>query len=143
MIFAVVVGLVLALCVTLVVVVAKDPGPAPEEVAVSYELAWDRFDFDVLWTLSGKELHDGLDRKQFLAAKRAAYATQQALVGLVEDVTVDDAAQRGESAVVTTHVTLRDGSTVRNRLRLTRRGRRWVVVSYDLVVDDASRSRAE
>jgi len=141
-IFGIVVGLVLALCVTLVVVIAKDPGPTPADVAVSYELAWDRLDFDVLWTLSGKELHDGLDRKQFVAAKRAAYANQRALGQLVADVVVDASAQRGESAVVTTQVNLRDGNTVHNRLRMARRSRRWIVVSYDLVADDAS-SRAE
>ena len=88
MIFAVVIALVLLLCFALVVAVAKDRGPGPDDVAVSYEMAWDRFYFDVLWTLSGVELRDGLDRRDFVAAKRAAYANQRALSELGADVTI-------------------------------------------------------
>ena len=73
MILAVVGGIILLLCVALVIAVARDPGPRPDEVAFAYELAWDRLDFDSLWTLSGTELHDGLDRKSFISAKHAAY----------------------------------------------------------------------
>ena len=77
MIFAVVITLVLLLCLAVVIAIAKDRGPGPEDVAVSYEMAWDRFDFDVLWTLSGTELRDGLDRHEFVDVKRAAYANQR------------------------------------------------------------------
>ena len=59
MIFAVVIALVLLLCLAVVVAIAKDRGPGPEDVAVSYEMAWDRFDFDVLWTLSGRSCVTG------------------------------------------------------------------------------------
>ena len=144
MIFGVIIGLILALCVALVVLIAKDPGPRPDDAAVSYEMAWDRLDFDVLWTLSGTELRDGLDRKHFVATKRAAYASQHALRGLVVDVSIDDVVERGDIAVVTTRVSLRDRTAVRNRLQLARRSRRWQVVAYQLVSDtDPSRTQSE
>ena len=73
MITAVVGIVILALTIAVVVVIAKDRGPGPGEVAVAYELAWDRLDFESLFTLSGLELRDGLDRRGFIAAKRTAY----------------------------------------------------------------------
>ena len=75
-ILAVVGAAILLLCVVLVVAVIRDPGPRPDEVALAYELAWDHLDFESLWTLSGTELHDGLDRTAFIAAKRAAYPSR-------------------------------------------------------------------
>ena len=48
---------VIALVLALVVAVGLEPGPSPDDVAVSYELAWDRLDFDALWALSGDELY--------------------------------------------------------------------------------------
>jgi hypothetical protein len=135
MIFAVVIVVVLLLCFALVVVIAKDRGPAPVDVAVSYEMAWDRLDFDVLWTLSARELRDGLDRHEFVTQKRAAYANQRALSELGADVTVEDGTLRSGVASVTTHVALRDGSSVRNRIVLVRRTGRWQVVAYQLAPD--------
>src|SRR5215470_4579379 len=98
MIFTVVIVAILLLCFALVVVIAKDRGPAPVDVAVAYELAWDRLDFDVLWSLSAIELRDGLGRHDFVARKQAAYANQRALRELGADVTVDDSAVRGDVA---------------------------------------------
>jgi hypothetical protein len=134
MITAIVGGLILALCVALVVAVARDKGPGPADTAVSYELAWDRLDFDTIWTLSGRELRDGLDRHQFGAAKRAAYEQQHALRGLADHVAVDDIATTpsGEAAVVTTRVELRDGNVVHDVVQLVRRNARWEVVAYHL-----------
>jgi hypothetical protein len=134
-VFAVVITLVVLLCFAVVVAIAKDRGPGPIDVAVSYEMAWDRFDFDVLWTLSGDELRDGLDRRDFVEAKRAAYANQRALSELGAGVTVEDSAVRGVAAVVTTCVALRDGTAVRNRVQLARRTGRWQVVAYHLATD--------
>jgi hypothetical protein len=68
---------VLVLIGAVVVAVAKDPGPGPEDVAIAYERAWDRLDFDTLYTLAGRELRDGLERSQYIAAKHAAYAQQR------------------------------------------------------------------
>jgi hypothetical protein len=131
---AIVAGVVLALCIALVVAIARDHGPDAGETAVAYELAWDRLDFGVLWSLSARELRDGLDRHEFVAAKRAAYEQQRALSGLAEHVGVDDVAStsRGEAALVTTRVELRDGTVVHNLVQLARRNSRWQVVAYRL-----------
>ena len=134
MIAAVVIGAVLLLCLALVVAVARDKGPGPGDVAVSYELAWDRLDFDALWTLSGPELRDGLDKHTFIETKAAAYEQQRALRGLVEHVGLDDVAitSSGEAGLVTTRVKLRDGNVVHNTVQLARRQSRWQVVAYRL-----------
>jgi hypothetical protein len=132
---AIAIGAVLVLCVALVVAVARDKGPGPGDVAVSYELAWDRLDFATLWALSGTELRDGLDKHAFIAAKGAAYEQQHTLRGLVGHVAIDDVAvtSGGENALVTTRVELRDGKVVHNAVQLARRQSRWQVVAYQLV----------
>jgi hypothetical protein len=138
-----VVGIVvLALAITVVVVIAKDRGPGPGEVAVAYELAWDRLDFESLYTLSGSELRDGLDRRGFIAAKRSAYARQPDLGGLVERVGVDQVANSREAAVAITTVELHDQAVVHNRVEMTRRNGRWQVVAYQLEpsAEDAPRT---
>jgi hypothetical protein len=143
-VFAVAIGLILLLCLALVIAVARDRGPGPEDTAVSYEYAWDRLDFDAVWSLSGTELRDGLDRKQFVAAKRAAYANQTALGELAVDVGIDDVAAGDDSAIVITRVVLHDGSTVGNRMQLARRHGRWQVVAYQLAANgNPSRSATE
>ncbi|HEY3673265.1 MAG TPA: hypothetical protein VGN51_20180 [Acidimicrobiia bacterium] len=139
----VVVGIVvLALAITVVVVIAKDRGPGPGEVAVAYELAWDRLDFESVYTLSGSELRDGLDRRGFIAAKRSAYEQQHDLGGLVERVGVDQMANSREAAVAITAVELHDRSVVHNRVEMTRRNGRWQVVAYRLEpsAEDAPRT---
>jgi hypothetical protein len=133
MLVAIVGALLLLLCLAVVVAVAKDRGPVPDDVAVSYEYAWDRLDFDALWTLSAVELRDGLDRRAFVAAKRAAYAERQELRGIVGQVSVDDSAVRRDNALVTTRVELHDGSVVHNSLHLVRRSSRWQVAAYAMV----------
>ncbi len=140
---SVVVGIVvLALAVAVVVVIAKDRGPGPDEVAVAYELAWDRLDFESLYTLSGSELRDGLDRRGFIAAKRSAYAQQHELGGLVDRVGVDQVANRRDAAVAITAVELRDHAVVHNRVEMVRRNGRWQVVAYRLEpsAEDAPRT---
>ena len=134
MVIAIVLGAVVVLSIALVVAVARDRGPGPEDVAVSYEYAWDRLDFDVLWTLSATELRDGLARAQAVAAKRAAYEHQHALRGLVAHVGVDalTGSTSGDVALITTRVDLRDGSTVHNVVQLVRRSSRWQVAAYRL-----------
>jgi hypothetical protein len=136
-ILAVVGFIVLALCVALIVAVARDPGPRPDDVALAYELAWDRLDFDSLWTLSGVELHDGLDRAGFITAKRAAYSTRPELGRLARDVAIDDVATGISHAAVRTSVVLRDGENVHNQIHLAKRGGKWLVVGYQLEPDPA------
>ncbi len=120
MISAVIAVIVLALVVALVVLVARDPGPPPEDVAVAYEDAWDRLDFEALWTLSGDELHDGLHRHEFVEAKRAAYKAQPGLGGLAEDVSVEHVESGRQVAVVHTCVALHDGGAAHNSVQLER-----------------------
>jgi hypothetical protein len=127
-----VVVLVIALAIALVVAVARDPGPSPAEVALAYEHAWDLLDFDVVYRLSGPELHDGQRKAEFVAAKRAAYANRRKFGHLVAEATAEAERCEGDAAAVVTRLTLRDGSTVHNELRLLRRSRAWEVVAYEL-----------
>jgi hypothetical protein len=129
---AVVGVVILVLALAVVVAIARDRGPGPGDAAVAYELAWDRLDFESVYTLSGAELRDGLDRRGFVAAKRAAYQQQHALRGLVDRVGVDEAVSVGDAAVVITRVELGDHTVVRNRVELARRHARWHVVAYRL-----------
>jgi hypothetical protein len=109
---------------------------------VAYELAWDRLDFESLYTLSGSELRDGLDRRGFITAKRSAYAQQHELGGLVDRVGVDQVANRRDAAVAITAVELRDHVVVHNRVEMARRNGRWQVVAYRLEpsAEDAPRT---
>jgi hypothetical protein len=127
----VVIGLVLAL----VVAVGREPGPSPGEVAVSYELAWDRLDFQALWALSGDELRDGRSRAEFIADKGEAYAGQRALAGLARKVELDEVMVGSELAAVRTRVLLRDGTTARNQVQLALRDGTWKVIAYHLEPD--------
>jgi hypothetical protein len=128
-----VVGVViLALAFSVVLAIARDRGPNADDVAVAYELAWDRLDFESVFTLSGGELRDGLDRRGFVAAKRSAYEQRASLGGLVERVGVDQVATAEDAAIVITRVELRDGTMVHNRVELARRSARWQVVAYRL-----------
>lgn len=120
------------LAVAMIVMVGLERGPSPGDVAVSYELAWDRLDFETLWVLSGRELRDGLDRREFVKAKRAAYAGTGDLAQLTDEVVVDDAAAVDDDATVITRLVMRDGTSVRDEVRLRRRNLRWEVVSYSL-----------
>ena len=135
MISAIVAVVIVAFIVALVIAVARDPGPPPEDVAVAYEQAWDRLDFEALWTLSGDELHDGLRRREYVDAKRAAYAMQPELGGLAEAVHVEHVESGRHVAVVRTCIQLRGGGTAHNEIQLESRGGRWVVVGYLLRSD--------
>jgi hypothetical protein len=130
---AVVGAILLVLCLAVVVGIARDTGPGPDDVAVSYEHAWDRLDFEALWTLSASELRDGLDHRAFVAAKRAAYAERGHLAGLAAGIVAEDSTRRANNAVVTTRVGLRDGTVVHNTVQLVRRSSRWQVVAYEMV----------
>jgi hypothetical protein len=131
-IIAIVGTIILVLMIAVVVAIARDRGPGPGDVAVAYELAWDRLDFESLFTLSGTELRDGLDRGGFVAAKRSAYDQQPGLGGLAERVGIDQVVSVGDAAVAITTVELHDQSVVHNRVELARRNARWQVVAYRL-----------
>ena len=126
---------VVALVLALVVAVGLEPGPSPGDVAVSYELAWDRLDFDALWAMSGEEMRDGRSRHDFIDDKREAYAGQRELAGLARDVKLDEVLKGSELAVARTHVVLRDGTVVRNQVQLALREGTWKVIGYHLEPD--------
>jgi len=115
--------------IVFIVLVARERAPAPDDVAVAYERAWDRLDFETLWYLSGPELRDGRDRKAFVAAKRAAYPDRQ-LAGLVRDVTASTIAVEPDSAIVVTELVTDEGAPLRNRCTLARRTGRWFVIAH-------------
>lgn len=129
---------VLGLIVAVVVLFARDPGPVPVDIAIAYEDAWDRLDFDTLWTLSGPELRDGLGKREYMVAKARAYAGRADLGHLAARVEVEDAAVGIGHAVVRTRVTLRDGATVRNDVALAKHASGWVVTGYELVSGPAA-----
>jgi hypothetical protein len=125
-------GIVLVLVIVTIVMVARDPGPAPEDVALGYEHAWDQLDFDAVYRLSGPELRDGLRRTEFVAAKRAAHGAGGSEGHLVAHAQVESVSSEGDAAVVVTRLDLRDGTSVRNEVGLARRSREWQVVAYAL-----------
>lgn len=125
------VGACILLCVVaLVVAVARDPGPGPVDVAVAYEHAWDRLDFDVLWRLSGPALRAGRDRAAFVHQHRAAehpgLPRRQLRRVSVERIE----ARRDGAVVVTTRPLQRDGTRLRNEVVVARREGGWAVESY-------------
>jgi hypothetical protein len=130
----VVVGILIgALGIFLLVALAKQPTSAPEEVAVAYELAWDRLDFQRLWELSGDGLRDGRTREVFLADKQAAYSGgPTALTGLILRATVESLEVRKGHAIARTELDLADDTTFRNELYLKRQGGNWKVEVYRL-----------
>ncbi len=135
MISAIVAVAVFAVIVATIVLFARDPGPLPSEIAIAYELAWDRLDFEALWAMSGDEMRDGLDRKAYVAAKAAAYAGRSDLGGLVDRVDLDHVEVGIGHAHVRTAVTLRAGDVLHNDVLLTRRSSSWVVTGYALAPD--------
>jgi hypothetical protein len=125
--------LIAALGVFLLVALAMQRTGSPEDVAVAYELAWDRLDFERLWELSGDGLRDGRTREVFLADKRAAYAGETpALTGLVRRATVESLEVDKAHAIARTELDLADDTMFRNELYLKRHGGIWKVEIYRL-----------
>lgn len=142
MIWPIVVALVLVLVMALIVAVAREPGPSAVDVALGYEHAWDRLDFDAIYRMSGAELRDGLSRSEYVTAERAAYhagrAGRAASSGrLVAVVAAETVRQEGGTAVVVTRLALRDGSVVHHEVRLLRAVQDWLVIAYELRPDPA------
>jgi len=141
MVTILVLGGIGVLVVALILAVAFERGPTPGDVALAYELAWDRLDFTTLWTLSSGELRDGRNRNDFVAGKRGAYRDQPRLRAVVEHVEVEAVAKRGQRAAsVLTRLDLRDEPSVRNEIRMERVHGAWRVVSYALRPEPASTS---
>ena len=114
----------------LFIAVAKEDGPEPADVALAYEIAWDRLDFDTLYDLSGPELRDGAKRPGFISTKRAAY--QGVPRGrLAARIAVEKVVVAPDTALAQTNVSTADGD-VRNNVLMERRAGRWYVVAYSL-----------
>jgi hypothetical protein len=124
---------VFAVVISVIVLFARDPGPKPADIAVSYELAWDRFDFDTLYSLSGDEMRDGLDKAAYIKAKTAAYAGRTELGHLAARVDVEEVTGGLAHALVRTRVTLHEGAVIHNHVALTKRNSSWWVTGYELV----------
>ena len=123
------------------VAVGREPGPAPVDVAIAYERAWDELDFNLLYDLSGPGLRDGLRRDQFIAAKRAAYARPESRKRIGADITVETSVAGHQSALVVTRV-VADGSPVRNNVMLEHTANGWLVIGYSLRVENADTKSA-
>jgi hypothetical protein len=109
---------------------AKEDGPQPADVALAYEMAWDRLDFDTLFDLSGPELRDGAKRQGFVATKRAAYEGVKR-GRLAARIAVENVQQAPDTALVVTNVATTTGD-VHNNVLMERRAGRWYVVAYSL-----------
>ena len=114
--------------------VGREPGPGASDVAIAYERAWDELDFGLLYDLSGAELRDGLRRDQFVAAKRAAYASAGKRARIGARVSVDTSVAGHQSALVVTRVAA-EGGAVRNNVMLDHTANGWVVIGYSLRPD--------
>jgi hypothetical protein len=123
---------VFAVVAATVVLFARDGGPTPDDIAIAYELAWDRLDFDALWSMSGDELRDGLDHRAYVAAKSRAYAGRSDLGHLVARVDLDSVDVGIAHAHVRTRVTLHTGEVVLNDVMLRRGSASWSVTGYAL-----------
>ena len=82
----------------------------------------------------GAELRDGLDRREFVAAKRAAYQEQRRARRVSSSASaIDEVANDAASAAVAiTRVELHDRAVVHNRVEMARRNGAWQVVAYRL-----------
>jgi hypothetical protein len=131
----VVLGLAGVTVLALVVLLIRDRGPGPVDVALGYEQAWDNLDFAALWTLSAPELRDGRTRDEFVRDKDAAYRAGTHLRHLASDFTAVAVAPDPvdpDHAIVTTAVDLRDGTRIHDTVRLARRDGVWLVTEYRL-----------
>jgi hypothetical protein len=134
---AIVLVIIAVLIFAVIVIVALERGPSTADLALAYEHAWDRLDFETIWSLSALELRDGLDRRQFARAKRSAYSSIDHPSDLVASATVEDLAEAGDVAAAITTLVLRDGSVVHHEVRMGRRMGRWEVTGYTLRPTDA------
>src|SRR5579862_7449448 len=101
-------GVIGILCIFLFIAVGAEDGPDPADVALAYEMAWDRLDFDMLFDLSGTELRDGAKRPGFIETKRAAY--QGVKRGrLAARIAVENVVAAPDTALVVTNVSTETG----------------------------------
>jgi len=127
----IVLGVAFALLFFLWYAVAREPGPGPADVAIAYEKAWAELDYALLYALSGDELHDGMRRDRFIAAKRRAHQGDGRPAPIGAQVHVETVVSGNQTALVVTRVEV-SGASVRNNVMLEKRSNGWVVVGYTL-----------
>ena len=135
-------ALIFALLLVMWISIGREPGPAPQDVAIAYERAWDELDFGLLFDLSGAELRDGLRRDRFIEAKRSAYANLDKPARLGAQIAVETSVAGHQSALVVTRVDA-DGGSVRNNVTLDHTANGWVVVGYALRPDSEAGTPAQ
>jgi hypothetical protein len=113
----------------------KEEPPAPEDVAIAYEMAWDRLDFSLMFDVCGSELREGMRRDGFIQMKRKAYGDHPAhRIGA--QIEVETSVLGDDTALVITRVSTPESSVpnswVRNNVLLEKRGGSWAVVGYNL-----------
>lgn len=134
----VVVLLIGSLIASLILIIAVEPGTSPSDLAIAYELAWDRLDFATIWSLSDPSMRDGRSRREFVSGKQSENAQGVYPINLVASANVDEVAVSGEVAVAITSLSLLPTAGApsasmgqrQNEIRMARRMGRWEVTSY-------------
>lgn len=134
----VVVLLIGSLVASMILIIAVEPGPSPSDLAIAYELAWDRLDFATIWSLSDPSNRDGRTRREFVTGKKVAYAQGVYPTNRVASAHVDEIEVSGEVAIAITSLSLLPTAgaprasmgQIQNEIRMARRMGRWEVTSY-------------
>lgn len=119
----VVIGIAVALLFTVIVMVAKEPGPRAADVAIGYVRAVGSGDFDAMYRMIDPELMGGRNRLDWIEAQRQHPHLAFDANG-VHAVAVDggDDEAHVDVAVDADHVVA---------VELVLRSRVWVVTTYD------------
>jgi hypothetical protein len=130
-IIGIVITLAVLLAISVVVAVARDPGPDPTDVAIGYARALANGDFDAVYHLIDPEMLEGRNRLQWVAAER-----NRPHVAFAPDaVQVRDRNVVGDGATVTLTV----GVDRVVPVELVQRQRVWAVVRFDGVAPVSDR----
>jgi hypothetical protein len=120
---AVVITLVVGLAIAVIVAVARDPGPTPDDVAIGYARALAAGDFDAVYRLIDPDLLHGRNRASWVAAQ----ASRPRLAFSPDSVTATGCVHGDD--VATVMLSVDDGRSV--PVELVFRQRVWVVARFD------------
>lgn len=121
--------LALVFCVIALVVIGLDDGIPPDELALGYEYAWDRLDFDAIWAMSTPELRQDRSRDRFVADKRQAIKAGHP-TGTLSHVELSPVQQQRYRVLYRSTLHLIDGSTFNNEILVVRHPGSWLVAEY-------------
>jgi hypothetical protein len=122
-IIGVVITLVVGLAIAVIVAVARDPGPTPDDVAIGYARALAAGDFDAVYRLIDPDLLHGRNRPSWVAAQ-----TSRPRLAFSADAVAATGCVRGDDVAT---VTLRVDGDRTVPVELVRRQRMWVVARFD------------